>query len=380
MKYKKLSIIAHLPHIKTNEGFVAYEPYVREINLWAELFHTVIIYTEVTKGKPKWSFKTIPSNCIVKKIYLSTGSTLKSKIYRLFQYPFVCFQILFILINSEVLHFRSPGATTIIANLLNKFFNKRTIVKWATYFGEMPIKSYNIKWERNLLLNPPCNTRVLIYGQGSHQNHIPFFPAMFAEKEIQDLMKTNIDKKWTMPYQFICAGRLFIYKSFDLILHGLVIFKHKYPDIKWHLTIIGDGEERKKLETIVNDGNIMNEVSFIGSKPFNETIKYYQRSHIVIMPGLYEGWPKVVNEAWATGCLPFVVNFGNAMYPIKISNGGGACFEPDPLSFADSLAELLRKPSSEIEQMIQKGQQTNFEMTLEKYKEGIEKELKKLLI
>lgn len=377
---KKLVIIAHLPHNKEKGLYYSYEPYVRELELWAKLFKNVEIYTDVVKTRPLWSVKQIPENCFVKNVYLTSGSGGWKNFVRVIELPVATIQIFFALVRSDILHFRSPGATTIIANFLNKFLNKRVIVKWATFFGEMPIDSFTIKWERKFLLSPPSNTRVLIYGEGIDKNHISFFPAMFSEGELKKIMDSNTKKEWEMPYQFLCVGRLFIYKSFDLVLNGLIVFKEKYPKVKWHLTIIGDGEERKRLESIATNGNIMDSVHFIGSKVFRETIKYYQKSHIVIMPGMYEGWPKVINEAWATGCLPFVVNFGNATYPFKLSGGGGACFDPDPNSFADSLAELLDRPVDELEQTIKIGQQANFKMTLEKYFEGIEKEIKNLLI
>ena len=38
IKTKTLSIIAHLPHKKSVNDFYAYEPYVRELEIWSELF------------------------------------------------------------------------------------------------------------------------------------------------------------------------------------------------------------------------------------------------------------------------------------------------------------------------------------------------------
>lgn len=372
-KYKKLTIIAHLPHYYNDGKYLAYEPYVREIELWAKLFETVEIYTDVRgAGNPDFGVKTMPDNCEIKPIYMRSGSGLINNALRLIQLPLVFLHVFAILVRADFIQLRSPGSTTFVANILNRLLNKKTIVKWATSFDKIPVKSKILQLERKLLLNPPSNTRVLIYGASNNPRHISFFPALLSTEELNNLADGVKLRKWNDKIKFICVGRMFRFKNFDIAIEGLVHFSKKYPMHDWELYFIGDGEERSKLESMIIEGNISQHVKLLGSLPFDDVLNYYKSAHVAIMPGMFEGWPKVVNEAWATGCIPFVVNVGNATYPFKFNSNSGATFEPNPESFADSLHELLMKAPSDLEKMAINGSIANKEMTLEKFQEKIE--------
>ncbi len=368
----RLTIISHTTHFKKKDEFLAYEPYVREIELWAELFQEIEIYTDVKcKGTPKVPVKPLPNNCIIRNINIQAGPGLLNNIKRLIQLPFATIKIFFIVKNSDFLHLRSPGITTVIANFWNIFLNKKTIVKWATIFEEIPQFSKIQKVELKPLKNPPTNTKVLIYGESLHPNHRPSFPALMSKNEIAKLSKNIEPRDWSGKIRLICVGRMSRFKNFDTVIEGLTEFKIKYPKHNWELIFIGDGEERVKIEDLIKSGNLKNEVILKGSLPFAEVLKWYNKSHIAIMPGKYEGWPKVVNEAWSTGCIPFVVNYGNAVYPFKFSTNAGVTYEPENSSFANKLNELFNMTDNDKNELIFNGGKSNYSMTLEKYKLNI---------
>lgn len=369
---KSLVIIAHLYHYKKGDGFYSYEPYVREIELWSDLFDEITIYTDLQKEfKPTFPVKSLPENCIIKDIWMRSGSGLKNNLIRMIQLPFATVRLFFILSKAEMLHFRSPGITTMISNFLNRFLNKKTIVKWATQFDFIPPLSQSQRFELKLLKNPPSNTKVLIYGKSENPNHVSFFPAIMSKKELDELRLKIQPRDWTGKIRLVSVGRLYRHKNFDTIIEGLTVFSQKYPNHNWEFVMIGDGEERNHIEDLIKKGNLENEVKMLGSRPFDEVLKWYGKSHIAVMPGKYEGWPKVVNEAWATGCIPFVVNYGNAPYPLTFAENSGFSYEANPESFADCLNQILQKPADELDRIRKNGADANYSMTLEKYKEKI---------
>lgn len=369
---KSLVIIAHLYHYKKDGRFYSYEPYVREIELWSDLFDEITIYTDVQKKiRQTVPLKALPENCKVKGVWMRSGPGLKNGVIRLIQMPFATIRLFFILRKADLLHFRSPGITTMISNGLNRFMNKKVIVKWATQFGYIPTLPPSQKFELKLLQNPPSNTKVLIYGKTDHPNHVSFFPATMTKTELDELKQKSGPRDWTGKIRLISVGRLYKDKNFDTIIEGLTVFKRKYPDYNWELVMVGDGEERDSIKNLIKKGNLEAEVKMMGSKPFSEVLDWYGKSHIVIMPGKYEGWPKVINEGWATGCIPFVVNYGNAPYPLTFAKNSGFSYETDPESFADSLNEILQKPAAELDQIRKNGADINYSLTLEKFKEKI---------
>lgn len=371
---KKLTIIAHLAHYKQGEKFYSYEPYVREIELWSDIFECIEIYTDLRKNQdPNVPVKELPGNCNVKKIRMQAGPGFINNFKRILQLPFAIIKIYSIMLSAELLHIRSTGVTSTIANYLNTFLNKKTIVKWATIFEEIPPMTKIQRFELKLLKNPPSNTKVLIYGNGNHPNHVSFFPALMSEIELNRLTERIEPRDWSQKIRIICVGRLFRFKNFDTVIEGLTVFKRNYPNHNWELVLIGDGEEKSKIENLIKFGNLENEVKLMGSLPFSEVLEWYSKSHIAIMPGKYEGWPKIVNEAWATGCIPFVVNYGNATYPFNFAPNSGFSYEPNTQSFAENLNSLFNLSHTDKKMVFENGKVANKRMTLDCFKAEIQR-------
>jgi len=69
---------------------------------------------------------------------------------------------------------------------------------------------------------------------------------------------------------------------------------------KVHLTMIGQGEMKDELVALSKELHL--DVDFLGNKPHDELPSYLHACDIFVLPSLYEGNPKVLLEAMATGC------------------------------------------------------------------------------
>jgi glycosyltransferase involved in cell wall biosynthesis len=376
-KNTRLTIIAHLPHSLENSKWFSYEPYVREIEIWAEIFNEIEIYTDVPSKKHNWQVKQLPDNCIVKKVFMKSGPGFYSNLLRLFQFPFVFIHIWYIMYNAKILHLRSHGVTTIIANFLNKFLNKKTIVKWATSFSYLPLKSKILKWEYELLLSPPTNTKVLIYANSVSVNHISFFPALFSKIELDNFsLKVNYGK-WKVKdkIEFVFVGRLTELKNLGFMIDG---FSRIDKSLNWNLTIVGNGPLLNSLKTQVNKLLLFDRICFVGNKTMEETMDYLGNAHFSIIPGIYEGWSKVINESWACETIPVCIDAGNTPYPIKRNARGGILFNNDINNFTETLESLFMLKDSEIEGLIGEGHLENDGVTLESFAIKLEKVIESL--
>jgi glycosyltransferase involved in cell wall biosynthesis len=379
MKFRKDSIIviAHLPHLKGSDGSVsAYEPYVREIELWAEVFQNVIIYTEFIKKTPSFPLKRLPFNCEFREVYMKSGPGFKTNFIRIFQLPFVLLQFTLVLLflkKDTLVHLRSPGITTLIFNLINRIFNKPIIVKWATQFAPMPIPNKILHWELKLLQNPPTNTKVLIYGISNNPNHISFIPALMSENEMLPISDLNLNKPFSNPIKILCVGRLFRFKEFDQVITALGYLKKEKKLLNWELNLVGDGEEMLKLKQMALENEIIAQINFLGKMSFVETCEFYSKSDISIIPGRYEGWAKVINESWSFGVIPMVTSGGNTSYPIKLSDGAGVVYNEDLTDFVEKFEYLTNLTALERREIRLKGYNANKEMTLSNFKTKLEK-------
>ena len=99
----------------------------------------------------------------------------------------------------------------------------------------------------------------------------------------------------------LAVGRLEKQKGFDCLLEAFMALALKYYD--WSLVILGEGPERRALETQVQafrlDGRI-----FLPGRAGN-VVEWYERADIYVMSSRFEGFPNTLAEAMAHG-LPAV--------------------------------------------------------------------------
>ena len=72
---------------------------------------------------------------------------------------------------------------------------------------------------------------------------------------------------------------------------------------EWNLYIVGEGEDRKKYQDIINKYNLNKRIFLTGQ--VIDVPKYYLNSSIYVMTSSWEGWGMVVTEAMAYG-LPII--------------------------------------------------------------------------
>lgn len=112
----------------------------------------------------------------------------------------------------------------------------------------------------------------------------------------------------------------------------------------WRITIIGDGEERKRIEDFIRNQRIPR-VHIDGYQP--DPSKYFARASIYAMMSRREGWGLVLVEAMANGCVPVAFDSYGAVHDI-ISEGADGVTVPafDEDSFASSLDFLMTHPET----------------------------------
>jgi glycosyltransferase involved in cell wall biosynthesis len=98
------------------------------------------------------------------------------------------------------------------------------------------------------------------------------------------------------PYRICFIGRLDAQKNLFALLEAI-------RGLKVELEIIGDGLQRKALETSARE-NGMN-VHFYGNRQYSELPHYLNAAGVFILPSLYEGHPKTSLEAMSCG-LPVI--------------------------------------------------------------------------
>lgn len=87
------------------------------------------------------------------------------------------------------------------------------------------------------------------------------------------------------------------------------------------LTMVGDGVERSKIETLLKKWGLTDNVVLVGAKTPQEVRAYMEQSQIFLFTSnRYEGWGAVLNEAMNSGCATVASAWAGAT-PFLIQDG-----------------------------------------------------------
>jgi len=127
------------------------------------------------------------------------------------------------------------------------------------------------------------------------------------------------------------AGRLTAAKNLDAALRAV----ERLPEAT--LVVIGDGEERQRLEGIAGD-----RVRFVGARPRGEVLGLLASADVAVLPSAWENFPHAVVEALAMG-TPVVATRVGGVAEIVRDGENGVLVEPgDDEAFAEALARVVR--------------------------------------
>lgn len=101
-------------------------------------------------------------------------------------------------------------------------------------------------------------------------------------------------------------GRLKKYKCADHLLQAFTRLKEEYPELR--LKIIGDGDDRPRLELLARELGIGTRVEFLGFVREEEKAPILQEMNFVVNTSSKEGWGLTVVEANACGAPVIAAN------------------------------------------------------------------------
>jgi glycosyltransferase involved in cell wall biosynthesis len=344
---ERLGVIGASPHWIGSDGTPwAYEPYVREMRIWADLFSSVQVCGAPGPGAMKGNQAPYErANLIWHPVLYSEADGLKGALKRLVQLPGVVLNVWRTVRANDFILLRSPTHFGLIGSVLVRMMNKPSITKWAGENGAYTGERFPTRLERSVQNITDHRHPMLVYGPAKRPHHISFLPALMTGEELTQARRMAICRTWTPPWRILSVGRLTRVKGFDLAIRGLAELERCRPDLSWHYTLIGDGNARGELEKLAADSGVSGRITFTGALSFDRVQEYYAASHIAIMPGVKEGWPKVIAEAWAHGTVPLAASAGLVPWILR-DNNSGKIFEPTPSALAASLLQLLESPES----------------------------------
>ena len=114
-------------------------------------------------------------------------------------------------------------------------------------------------------------------------------------------INTNLER----TIDIIGVGSLIPLKQYAVFIDRIKHLKNDHPDIK--TMIVGKGPEEKKLQLLIKENGLQNNIILTGELPHTDVLQLMQRSKILLHTSAYEGFGAVCIEALYAGCK--VVSF-----------------------------------------------------------------------
>ncbi|MBR3386033.1 glycosyltransferase [Candidatus Saccharibacteria bacterium] len=140
-------------------------------------------------------------------------------------------------------------------------------------------------------------------------------------------------------HDLLSVGRLVPEKDFSLLIDTMAIVHQKMPDA--HLTIVGDGKERRTLETQITTLGLADSITLTGWLPQTEIAKLYLASSLYVSTSRTEAFGLTITEAMSYG-LPCLALSRASGARAQITNQTGVLLDTSsPDVIAKNITDLL---------------------------------------
>ena len=318
----KFAIITHVPHGTHNEGFFAYAPYVREMNIWLKYVDEVHIVAPLElKDKTNNDINYEHKNIVFTTIQTVNIQSVKAFLLAVVLVPRICLNIYKAMRSSDHIHLRCPGNIGLLGCLIQILFRSKP--KTAKYAGNWDPRSrqpWSYRLQKWILSSTflTKNIQVLVYGQwkGMSGNIKSFFTASYYEIDKSAVVPRKLNEKMT----FLFVGT---FSSGKRPLYAVQIVESLIgKGYNVELRMFGWGIQQLEIENYINTKELGKHIVIEGVQSHKTVKKAFQESHFVLLPSRSEGWPKVIAEGMFWGCLPISSNVSCLKYMLDDGNRG----------------------------------------------------------
>jgi len=155
---------------------------------------------------------------------------------------------------------------------------------------------------------------------------------------LEDIQKINSYEKKDHPAIFF-LGYLTKGKGVEDLIKAIQLVKIKFDNVK--LYIGGIGPYMTKLQKLVQDLNLKENVTFLGLLDGKEKFAYMKSMDIFVLPSYWESFPIVLLEAMACGKSIITTNVGGNPHAV-INDANGFLVKPgDCYELSEKIIKLL---------------------------------------
>ena len=316
------TIISHTPYSLDKDGeIIGLGSTVEEIDhlskLFIKIFHCAPFHSSISSNS---FIKHKSKNIQLIPLKPAGGEGFLEKIKHVIFFYENLNQIKKGLKFSDMIHFRLPTGLGILLLPWILCFWKKGL--WLKYAGSWKDNSapLSYKLQRIFLKVFPRATKISINGkfEGLGINFFDFINPCFDNVTLKRANNISRTKDFKNKLRLLFVGRIEPAKGIDELFTILGMMKNR--STLHSLTIIGESNNLIEYKNWAK--KIPMDIRFKGSLPRDEVFKYYAKSDILILLSKTEGFPKVIMEAGAFGCVSILSDLPNFNFFIKNNHNG----------------------------------------------------------
>jgi glycosyltransferase involved in cell wall biosynthesis len=215
-------------------------------------------------------------------------------------------------------------------NLFPKFRLIRPLIRWTVRCVTGGIGVSKLLQEAMIEMGLP-RERAVVIGNG------------IDLQRFQPVERRNARARLSMPENavvLVAVGALIPAKGMQFLIPAFASVAKN--EAKCHLYIIGDGTQRRELETLTEQHGVAGRVHFVGARPNEELLVWYSAADLSCLVSSREGWPNVLLESLACG-TPVVATGVGGVPQVIVSPELGVLVEQNVESIAQGLKTAMER-------------------------------------
>ena len=336
-KEPNLAIISDTSISSKNNYYSAFEPVVREVDHLAKLFKSVDWIGFYAKKSSCRNYK-IPNSTNINLLPMkrSGGDSFLKKIQILFYFPSYIVNIAEIINRNDIIYLRGPSVPALLG-IFFSFFKKNRIYLFK-YAGGWELKNIPISYAfQKWILNKQKKILTIVsFSSKKSKNILEMLNPCLNKKDFKNGYLSMMTKNKYTGINICFAGRCDKSKGIFEVLDTINILADN--NIIKNCFIAGSGDI-KSLKTKLNK-NAKELTTFCGVLTRSQLNKVYAKSNFILLPTRSEGFPKVLAEAAAYGCVPIVSTLPGISKIMAHNKEGMILDDTNPKKIADLLIKI----------------------------------------
>lgn len=343
---RRLLVVSHVHHYEHGGQLGAYGPYAREIDIWADLFDTVVIAAPLRRTAfPGDVVPFTRTNISIRPLRDAGGDTARAKLGLLPAIPSWALSLARAMRHADAVHVRCPGNVGLVGAAVAPLFSRYLVAKYAGQWNGYDGESIPTRLQRFLLRSRWWRGPVTVYGEWPDQpaHVVPFFTSMMTTAQVERAVQVAATKRITRPLRVLFSGTLEARKRVAALIDAVGLLVAENLPIE--LMIVGDGPQGPALRQQAGDLVARGIVTFAGALPYDESLRWFEWAHCLVLPSQHsEGWPKVIAEGMCHGLL--CVGVAHGQVPRMLTGRGVLLHTGSPDEIAGALREMANDPDS----------------------------------